>query len=391
MKDPDLNQKIISIVIVQVSGLIASLSFVLFLPDIALAKVLALMAFFGLISMASASNITAKVYTNTAAGATSGTLARLSLFLLSFEQGLAIVFCIIVSFIELVPLSQLHMLELLSLAILSSNTSTAAFARHKASYLIRLNYVRAATTLARAGALHVVASTGQEMWISSIFIISLIPVFGYTLLITLRHRIELGKELPSTLVLLREYFLGIPVSLARAVFDQGIILLAVRVLDANDLRLFRFLLLPKDIFNRLFNAALPIIFDKLFEYRITISSAILVFVIAATLATVWYTVGIWFFSGELRAMTSFVSFIVLNSAAYFMLPVAWRMVHRNRAWLNTMAITFNTTVTGTVYWILQPQNLTDLFLIMSVYLLSYVFANLVIFRMHEQKNQELAR
>ena len=137
-----------------------------------------------------------------------------------------------------------------------------------------------------------------------------------------------------------------------------------------------------------YSMPLSIIFDKLFEYRITISSAILVFVIAATLATVCILLAFGF-SGELRAMTSFVSF-VLNSAAYLCCP--WRgawyieIVHGN-----IMAITFNTTVTGTMALGFTAAKLTDLFLIMSVYLLSYVFANLVIFRMHEQKNQELAR
>ncbi|GAA4226582.1 hypothetical protein GGQ68_004809 [Sagittula marina] len=376
-----------SIVAVQVASFVANLSFVTFLPDMAMVTVVAVMSLFGVISAGVSSNITAKIYSHTAAGDDPSQLARMALRLLLMEQVAAVAVALFLPLLGLEALKEVATWQLFLLALLASNASTLAFTKYRNRYLLRLNLVRATVTITRAAVIHAVAALGAAQLIIPIIIMSLVPTFGYPLLVALRQACTVtSAKMPVPLgVSLREYLLGIPVSVIRSITNQGMVILAVEVLSPQDLRLFRFLLLPKDIFNRLFNAALPIVFDKLYLYRLDRRVTLGIMCGSAVIGALWFWIGLETIGGTWQPVGVFVVFLALNATVYSVLPIMWRTVHRNRAGLNIIATLATAGLTLVTYLLVRPQGLQGLFGLMSVYYLSYILAMLVIYRLETRE------
>lgn len=374
---------ITSILAVQLSGFAATLSFVLLLPDSALVVVVAVMSLFGVIAAGVSSNITAKVYSHTNEGDDPALLAQMALRLLCFEKLAALVVVLGITILGLEALRQVHWLELLLLALLANPSSTSAFAKHRDVYLIRLNYIRVATTVLRAGAIHAAVWLGVVGLVPVIVIASLAPIFGYALAVTLACASTPPAAPASVMpwpVALREYLLGVPVSLVRSAFNQGVILLAVEILSPQDLRIFRFLLLPRDMFTRIFNAALPIVFDKMYLYRLTTVVTGGIMVSAAGLGAAWFWLGTLLVGSAWQPLVAYMAFLAFYATVYSVLPVMWRAVYRNRALQNMLGIFFTASLTAVTYFLLQPNSLQGIFAVISLYYLGYILSMLVIFR-----------
>lgn len=378
---------IASILAVQLSSFAATLSFVLLLPDSALVVVVAVMSLFGVIAAGVSSNITAKVYSHNNEGDDPALLGQMALRLLCFEKLAALVVVLGITLLGLAALQQVHWLELLLLALLANPASTSAFAKHRDVYLIRLNYIRTATTVLRTGAIHAAVWLGLVDLVPVIVIASLAPIFGYAFAVTLACANKPPAAPASMMpwpVALREYLLGVPVSLVRSAFNQGVILLAVEILNPQDLRIFRYLLLPRDIFTRIFKAALPIVFDKMYLYRLTTVMTGGIIVSAVALGAAWFWLGTQLVGSDWQPLVTYMAFLAFYATVYSVLPVMWRTVYRNRAFHNTLGIFFTANITVATYFLVQPKDLQSIFAVISVYYLAYVLSMLVISRLESK-------
>lgn len=376
--------RLASIVTVQAIGLISNISFLFFLPDNALVIVVAVISAFGVVSAAVSSNVTAKIYAGTSSRDNSGDLSKLTLRLLFLEQVAALVVCSVLLNLNLVAFEGIEPHELYLLGVFASCASLSAFTKYKDTTLIKLNYIRAVASASRTILIHILVFVGLLDYVIVVVIVSLVPVFLYVLNVTLKvsQKSESGLRL-SPWVTTREYVFGVPASLIRSVFDQGVTLVALEVLNPQDLRIFRFLILPRDIFNRLFNAALPVIFNSLYAYSLNVRQTFLILFGVAAMAVLWYWMSVLMLGSGWGSVLSFMLYLSLNAAVYSVLPIMWRVVYKNRAGYTLLAICFTALVSGFVYLMILPQSISGIFFVMSSYSLSYIVAMCVIMRMEK--------
>lgn len=376
--------KAASILFAQGVGILTNMLFILFLPDDELYVVVGIMALSGLTSSAAVSNNTAKIYGKISTGEDIQKISRTALCLFGFEQLLAIFFILVLLTFGQTWAVDLTTIELALLVLVSCAGALVAFVRAKDKYFVLFNIIRSVSSLFRLAVVFLLITINAEEWIPLAIIVSLTFPMAAALLFTLKVgpplSLDENRPLSKTYKLLHEYAWGIPVALSRSFINQGLILAAVELLNPDELRMFRFLLLPKDIIGRAFNAFLPLVFDRMMKYSIRLVPSIGVAAFAVAVAIIWYAIGNSLFSFGWSAATSFVIFLVLNFTVYSVLPIAWRNIHREKARDIAIVVLISTGMTALVFWATAPDSINLILIVMSVFSFCYIAGMLIVSR-----------
>lgn len=378
------NARSFSVAGVLVCAFGGNLAFVALLPDEHLGMVIATLAIAGLISGAAASNCTAKIYATINADPGLGFLSSLTLLLFVFEQLLAQLLVLAAVAFESIWPTGISWYQLSLLAIAASSGTVVAFVKFKDRWFVLLNIFRILATLARVGLILWLAYSDEVDLIVPVVIVTFaMPSFfalSATLIVARKHSGN-GRRAPlAPWRTLREYLLGVPVAASRAFVNQGLIVVSVALLNASDLRMFRFLLIPKDVISRLFNAALPLVFDQLYAYQPDWKRLAAIGLGALAIASIWYAVGAYLFSFGAGALLAFAIFMALNMMVYSFLPVVWRAIYRNQASRNTAVVLTSVSVFGTLFWSFQPRSVAGILYVMCVYLTCYLVGTFMMAR-----------
>jgi hypothetical protein len=376
--------KAASILFAQGVGILTNMLFILFLPDDELYVVIGIMALSGLTSSAAVSNNTAKIYGKISTGEDIQKISRTALCLFGFEQLLAILFILVLLTFGQTWAVGLTTIELALLVLVSCAGALVAFVRAKDKYFVLFNIIRSVSSLFRLVVVFLLITINAEEWIPLAIIVSLTFPMAAALLFTIKVSLPLyldeNRPLSKPYILLHEYAWGIPVALSRSFINQGLILAAVELLNPDELRMFRFLLLPKDIIGRAFNAFLPLVFDRMMKYSIRLVPSIGVAAFAVAIAIIWYAIGNSLFSFGWSAATSFVIFLVLNFTVYSVLPIAWRNIHREKARDVAIVVLVSTGMTALVFWATAPDSINLILIVMSVFSFCYIAGMLIVSR-----------
>lgn len=383
--------RLASIALVQATGLVTTFAFVFFLPDDDLTLVVGVMALAGLISSTAVSNNTAKVYATINAKNDVRRLTNLTLLLFAFEQWLALSLASLFWLFGSQWIVGLGGLELVLLAMAACSGALNAFVKCDARMFVLFNVVRSITTLLRL-ALVFLALWGQvPELVPAVIIASFAVPLLFGLGVTWRTRAGAVKPIePQPLVamrLLREYAWGIPVALSRAFVNQGLILAAVELLRPDELRMFRFLLMLKEGIGKQFNALLPLLFDRMYGYRLKLLPSVGFAAAALTVAVAWYAIGDYVFGFGFSALGEFAIFQMLNMTVYSVLPITWRTIFRDKAVYITAVVIASCGVAYAVFWVIAPKSVDQIFIAWSAFLLCYILGMLVVAR---QENYQRA-
>lgn len=384
-----LTHKVASIFLVHTVAFLSNLIFIFFLPDRELFHVIGAMALSGFVSGSTVSNNTAKIYSKISTKEDIQSLSHVSLILFACEQATAVVIIIVLLLVGFDWLPDLHAIELALLVFVSCTGALVAFTRVDDQFFILLNLVRAASTLTRLGVVFWLISHSADEWIPTAIIVSFAFPMGVALYCVLRSRscgpAPDGALRQKSLLLMREYAWGIPVAISRAFINHGVLLTAVAFLNPDELRMFRFLLLPKDAFGKMLNALLPLFFDRMFRYSVRLLPSLGIMACAAALAAIWYTIGTAYFGFGWSAVLSFTIYLMLNLTVYSVLPISWRTIHRDKAINTTMVVFASSAVTFLVFWLAEPSNVDGILIALSTFSFCYIFGMLMVSR------SELAR
>jgi hypothetical protein len=380
-----MSARALSIALAHGSGLIATLSFVFFLPEADFVAVTAAVSLAGMISGTVVSNNTAKIYVGMNAGYGMRNLVNVTLRLLYFEQLAALVFSGAFILLGGRWLDTLSAVEVLLLGLGSSFGALIAFTKFDDRAFVRFNLVRSVSTLLRLALVHWAARAGLSGAIPAIIIITFVFPFLYGVIIIVSARraskpcpVDIGLSVP---IVLREYLFGLPVAVSRAFFNHGVLVIATQTLSGDALRMFRFLLLPKDMFGRTFNAVLPLVFDRLYEYRPRLMPGLGIVFLATIVALGWYLTGMLALGFDGSAAATYTIYLTLNLAVYSVFPVVWRTIHRNKA-IHQMTVVL--TATGTALltvWLLPPISIEAILITLSVYTGTYLAGTLLLGRL----------
>ena len=379
-----MRTKIGSVVLVNAVAFVTNMLFVFFLPDSNLSLVIGAMALSALVSGSTVSNNTAKVLSKIAAKEDIGAISQDSLTLFVYEQLVAsiIVTCFLLLQGDWLP--ELHPIELVFLILLSSTGALVAFARVTDQFFILFNLVRAASTIVRLVSVFWLVSFSAGDWIPLALIATLALPMSVALYFVICSR-SIDADLHSEskhqpLLLLREYLWGLPVAASRAFMRHGVLLASIKLLSPDELRMFRFLLLPTDAFRKVFNAFLPLFFDRMFRYSILLLPSVIIVAFAILLSSAWYFFGQAYlgFGGE--AAGSFIFYVILNLTVYSVLPIAWRKIHNNKAMHTTLVVCTSVAVSLAFFWLALPNTVHGIFTMLSIYTLSYIVGMLILSR-----------
>lgn len=374
-----------SIALVQVTGLITTLSFVFFLPDADFVVVTAAVSLSGMISGAVVSNNTAKIYACINTGCGRRDLVDITVRLLVFEQLTALVFSCALIIFGGQWIDTLSAFEIVLLGLGSSFGALIAFTKFDHRAFVRFNLVRAAATMLRLALVHLAARAGVSGAIPTIIIITFtLPfLYGGFIIAAARRAAEPVAPLQAFSVAAREYLFGLPVALSRAFFNHGILLLATKTLSAEALRMFRFLLLPRDIFGRIFNAILPLVFDRLYEYRPRLFPGLGIVTLAVIVALGWYLAGMTALGFDGSAVASFALYSALTLTVYSVLPVVWRTIHRDKTVHQMTVVLIATGMATLTGWLFAPTSVEAILIILSVYTGTYLTGMLLLAHFEE--------
>ena len=257
-------------VLVNAVAFVTNMLFVFFLPDSNLSLVIGAMALSALVSGSTVSNNTAKVLSKIAAKEDIGAISQDSLTLV-YEQLVAsiIVTCFLLLQGDWLP--ELHQLSWFFDSTFKQ-LALVAFARVTDQFFILFNLVRAASTIVRLVSVFWLVSFSAGDWIPLALIATLALPMSVALYFVICSR-SIDADLHSEskhqpLLLLREYLWGLPVAASRAFMRHGVLLASIKLLSPDELRMFRFLLLPTDAFRKVFNSFLPLFFNRMFRYSI---------------------------------------------------------------------------------------------------------------------------
>ena len=371
--------RVLSIAAVQITGALTTFLFLVLLADADVVVVVTAMSIAGMISGTVASNNTTKIFTHLSGRQDIGDVVALTLRLFWAEQVLAVAMALAVSYAGLEVLDSFSTIEILLFAILSSNGALIAFCKFRHRVFILMNCLRVVGTLFRLAAVLAVARAGHSEWIPEIIIVSLALPFGFSLFAGLGVNWRTGRgtgrvgPAGDMRVTLREYLFGLPGALIRSFMTKGVLVLAAANLTEDALRMFRFLLMPAEIIGRLFNSALPIVFDRLFAHQLRLGQSAVVLAASVSLALVWFWIGERTFAAAgWSAAPSYVAFLALNASVYAFLPVVWRAVYRNRAFLGMSAVLSAGAVALMFLWQLPLEAMRDFFIVMNAYTLTYL-------------------
>ncbi|QFI63993.1 hypothetical protein D0Y83_12480 [Qipengyuania flava] len=373
----------ISIGFNQGASFVSALLLVTMLADHPLQYAIALLAFAGFVSGAAASNTTARIYANLKHAVNPESIARLALLLFCFEQVCSLLLTSIVIVVFAPMTNFVTPLQAILLGASASSGSLLAFSKYNAKALTRLNYFRGSIVVLRTTLILAAASWGKGEAIFAIVFISFSLPTIFSLFLTL-HLFIKGRSTDvveqtggsqsaeSAVKVLREYAFGVPVAIARAFVNQGLIIVAVSILSADELRIFRFLLIPKDLVNRTFNALLPLTFDRLYDSRPNRNRLLVIGFGAVALSCLWYVGGAIVLEYGYFDLLAFGVFMVMNLAVYTVLPIIWRAIYADRALQNMAVVLFSLGALLGAGWISRPETVSGIFVLMSVYLLCYI-------------------
>lgn len=358
----------LSIIVVEATGMTTLLLYLVLLPDQEVAIILSLLVFTGIISGAVASNNTAKVYVGFAAGIPKQTIASTTLRLFLFELSLSVAIAMLIISRGFETLDNFPTWNLLALGVLSSGAALIAFTRNTEVDFIRYNYVRAVANMLRAGCVFWATAAGRPELLGLIFLTtsSLPFVFGAGVVLSRVDALKIGigsKGVP----LLREYLVGLPAGATRAFVLNGLVLVAVETLTENEARFLRLLLIPKDVAARCFNAALPLVFDRMYAYRPKPPIMIAVFFISLLIGAASYVLFAGIVGFSLNALPLYLILFAATMQVYIVLPFIWRVVHKNRAIISTGTVVLAALVTYVMYWALPPSDVNGFIGLTVVY------------------------
>lgn len=379
-----MNPRSISVAAVLVVGLISNLVFVVFLPEQFLPVVIGAMAISGLISGTAASNNTTKLYSTINARVSIPSVIRLTLLLFVFEQVLGQLLVFVAIVFGDVWSNSFTWRQLALLAMAASCGSLRAFAKFDDGVFVWVNIMRVILTIARVGLIFLLIDLGAETMIFPVIVGSLGLLAVFLLVTTLfawrmHSKDELGLPIRVYQVL-TEYLWGLPVAMSRAFINQGLIVAAVALLSPAELRMFRFLLIPKDIIARLFNAALPLIFDRMYEHKPSGSRMSVIALGSLATSLMWYGIGALLLGFHWSAGPAFALFMVLHLTAFSLLPLVWRAIYGNRASRNTIVVVTATGIMGSCFWFVQPHSISSILLVMCAFLICYIPGTLLMGR-----------
>lgn len=377
--------RLLSIAAVQISGFVSTLCFLLWLDDRAIMLVLAAVAYAGMVSGTVASNNTTKIYAGIANSADRRLISVLTFRLFAFEQLLAISVAILVPFLGLEGLQSLDVVVLVLLASFSSNAAVIAFTKHRERDFVRFNYLRVVATLLRLGLVFLAADLGRIDLIPAVIAASAAPPYLAGLWMLWRtYRASLRIEptgtgtITATALLIREYVLGIPAALARSFINHGLMIAVVETLPENAVRMFRFLLLLKDVISRFFNAALPLIFDRMYLYRVRFRLIVIITMNSLVVSVIWYTIGIMAISQDWSALPAYVVLFAFNMLSYVALPFVWRAIHHNKAIMSTSVVLLSAGVSVLAYWLQPPGDVSGFLFVMSLFYITWFGCMLIL-------------
>ena len=147
---------------------------------------------------------------------------------------------------------------------------------------------------------------------------------------------------------------------------------------------FVFCCCPRMRFAKVFNAFLPLFFDRMFRYSILLLPSVIIVAFAILLSSAWYFFGQAYlgFGGE--AAGSFIFYVILNLTVYSVLPIAWRKIHNNKLciqlWLFAHLLQCHLLFSGWPYLIRFTE-----YLPCSVFIPSYIVGMLILAR--SEKNE----
>lgn len=385
--------RLLSIAAVQISGFVSTLCFLLWLDDRAIILVLAAVAYAGMVSGTVASNNTTKIYAGITNSANRRLISVLTFRLFAFEQLLAILVAIMVPLLGLEGLQSLGIVTLILLASFSSSAAVAAFTKHRERDFVRFNYLRVAATLLRLGLVFLAADFGRIDLIPAIIAASAaLPYLAGLWMLWRTYRASLRIEptgtgtISSTALLIREYALGIPAALARSFINHGLMIAVVETLPEGAVRMFRFLLLLKDVISRFFNAALPMIFDRMYLYRVRFHPVMIITMSALVVSAIWYTIGVMAIKYEWSALPAYVVLFAFNMLNYALMPFVWRAIHRNRAIMSMSVVLLSAGVTVLAYWLQPPGDVSGFLFVMSLFYITWFGCMLILSCADQREN-----
>lgn len=393
----DNRQRGISIAFVEFAALTAILSYTLFLPDEVLVLVLSILAYNGLISAFVASNNTAKIYAAITNLGASNRLPCLTLRLFIFEQGMATIVAIIIIFYWLESLAQINPLFLISLAVFSSSAAVTAYTRHQDTDFVRYNYIRGVTNFVRVIIVFWLVAFTHTDQIPALFVISAGFVYfvGLTMLgkgFRENRSTRSQENLPwSVPVLIREYILGLPAAGARSLITSGVMLAVIETLPESSARLFRFLLLPKDIFGRFFNAFLPLTFSRLFQTTFRFSTASILIAVFLPVSFGWYGIGVLISGAGWSDSIAYCFFFASSFLVYGLMPFVWRTIHRNQAVLSTAVVLAATIGAGGLYAAMPPTTIAGFLNVITIYYVIWIALMMTFLKLDDHNTAEASK
>lgn len=378
-----------SIGLVLASGLVSTFAFVFFLPDDDLILVLGMMALAGLISGTVVSNNTAKIYAIINAKSDVRRITNVTLLLFAFEQCLALSLAGFFWLFGSQWVGGIGALELVLLAMAGCSGALNAFVKFDAQTFVLFNVVRSITTLLRLVFVFLALWGQVPELVPGVIIVSLAAPLLFGLGVAWRARAGAAKPIETEPVvamrLLGEYVWGIPVALSRAFVNQGLILAAVELLHSNEIRMFRFLVILKEGIGKFFNALLPLVFDRMYGYRLKPLASAGIAATAAAMAMAWYAIGDYVFGFGWSALVEFLIFMMLNLTVYSVLPITWRTIFQNKAMHITVIVIASCGVAYSVFWIIAPKAVDQILIVWSAFLLSYIVGILVLARQESRQ------
>lgn len=384
-----MKMRVGSITLAYITTFLTNISFVIFLPDTSLSLVIGVMALSALVSGSTVSNNTAKILSKIASKENLRCLSQDSLTLFVFEQLTALIFLTGLFFMQSQWLPDLSSIELVSLILVSCTGALVAFARVNDKFFIGLNLVRAASAIARLIAVFWLVSVSALDWIPVAIIVSLAVPMSFALYFALSLRSS-SKGINTInqsrlLIMLREYLWGIPVAVSRAFVKHGMVLASVNLLKADELRMFRFLLLPIDAFGKVFNAFLPLFFDRMFGYSIRLYPTLIIVVFGMVLATSWYFLANMYFGFGASALLTYTVYLMLNLTVYSVLPISWRAIYSEKAINIAIVVICSSLTTFLIFFLRTPSNINDILILLSIYSCIYIFGMVLLFRLESAR------
>lgn len=364
----EMRERAVSILAVEVTGFSALLLYLFLLPEQEIVIILALIAFTGLVSGTVASNNTAKVYAGISARSPQWNAPQMTLWLFMFEQVLSLIVALLVISRGFDSLGTVPIWNLLALAALSSSASVTAFARNTEVDFLRYNYLRAGSNMLRVGSVFWATAAGRPDLIGLIFLVTLSLPFLFGVGIVFRH-LDIAPRGAGTslLALLREYVFGLPAAASRAFVVNGLVLAAVETLNESEARFLRLLLMPKDILARCFNAALPLVFDRMFTYRPTLPVMATVLFSSLICGAVSYFAVAAVASSGFAAMPAYLILFAATLQVYLFLPFIWRVVHGNRAIVSTGTVVLAAGITYVAFRTYPPLDAGGFIGVIAIY------------------------